>query len=121
MMKFKIISIIATLAILVTPVVNGATKENEIPSPSEWTPNVCMFSLSSYSGTINVYGDTESFTVSLSCQYEEDQNCTVTVMIDGYREASKVVTIPAGKITSIGTVIKVDKRFSGKTYRLSVI
>lgn len=93
---------------------------SEMPTTSEtsYSPQVCQFSLTSYSGTINS-GSTDSFQVGLSCPQNTDARATVVVFIDGQTVASKVVVVPAGKDYSAPTSINVSG-YNGKQYRLIV-
>ena len=87
---------------------------------SVFSPEVCQFSLTSYSGTVNSSGNTAQFQVGLSCPQEKDVRATVVVYIDGNLVASKVVTVSAGKDYSEKVTISVGGQYNGKTYNLGV-
>lgn len=82
------------------------------------TQQVCQYSLSSYSGTIDAFGKTSNFQVILSCAQEVDTNWTVFVTIDGNVVASDIVTVAKGQTKSTSVYIGVAKEYSGKPYRL---
>lgn len=87
---------------------------------SFYSPQVCQFSLTSYSGTIDGGGNTGSFKVGLSCPQEEDVRATVVVFIDNEHAASKVVTVKAGQDYSETVYINTGASNSGKRYKLVV-
>lgn len=89
-------------------------------SEASISPQVCVFSLTSYSGTINS-GTTSTFKVGLSCPQDKDARATVTVYIDGEEVASKVVVIKAGKDYSESEAILVGAAYNGKPYKLNVL
>lgn len=93
------------------------------PSSSEisssYSPEICQFSLTSYSGTISS-GSTSTFKVGLSCPQDKDVRATVVVFIDGEHIASKVVTIKAGNDYSESVSINVGVSHNGERYRLVV-
>lgn len=84
------------------------------------SPQVCQFSLTSYTGTIDKWGDTGYFKVGLTCPQESDVRATVIVFINNEHAASKVVTIKAGKDYSESVKISVGKSFEGQRYKLVV-
>lgn len=84
-----------------------------------YSPQVCQFSLTSYTGTIS-NGGTDRFQVGLSCPQENDVRATVVLFIDKEYVASKVVTIKAGKDYSEPLYIQVGASYNGKRYRLVV-
>lgn len=86
---------------------------------SSYSPEVCQFSLTSYSGTITS-GSTGTFKVGLSCPQEKDVKATVVVFINGEHAASKVVTIKAGNDYSDSVSILVGKAYNGERYKLVV-
>lgn len=94
---------------------------SEMPTTSEssYSPQVCQFSLTSYTGTISSGGYTDSFQVGVSCPQDTDARATVVVYIDDQPVASKVVVVPAGRDYSASTSIKVSG-YAGKRYRLLV-
>lgn len=87
--------------------------------PSSYSPQVCQFSLTSYSGTIE-RGNTSNFKVGLSCPQEADVRATVIVFIDDEYVASKVVTVKAGKDYSDIVYISAGSSYNGKRYKLVV-
>lgn len=87
---------------------------------SNYSPEVCQFSLTSYSGTISNTGSTDYFKVGLSCPQEVDVRATVVVFINDEHAASKVVTIKAGNDYSDRVSISVGSSFKGERYRLVV-
>lgn len=116
----KIVFLVCSLTMGLCPCVAEAFETVSIASASAVSPQVCQFSLSSYSGKINSSCSTEYFTVGLSCPQQEDVYATVIVVIDGYTVASKVVQVPAGKTSSDSVNIYVGKDFVGQSYRLVV-
>lgn len=84
------------------------------------SPQICQFSLSKYTGTVDSRGDTGSFTVGLSCPQEKTVYATVGVVIDGSIVASKVVEIEANQTKSSTTYISVGSSYSGQKYNLLV-
>ena len=94
---------------------------SEMPTTSEssYSPQVCQFSLTSYTGTISSSGYTGSFKVGVSCPQDTDQRATVVVYIDDQPVASQVVVVPAGKDYSTSTEIEVSG-YAGKRYHLLV-
>lgn len=120
-MKYIVFSLICILASLSTFAsnVNVATHE---PSSSEtgYSPQVCQFSLTSYSGTISSAGNTKDFKVGLSCPQQEDVRATVVVFINGEHVGSKVVTVKAGKDYSESVSINVGTEYYQKQYKLVV-
>ena len=118
----------AYIIILAAILLGISAKASEMPSPSQTTseasasdsPQVCQFSLTSYSGTINSSGDTGFFQVGLSCPQDDDVRATVVVFIDGEHAASKVVTINAGQVYSSNVNISVGKSFAGQRYKLVI-
>lgn len=84
-----------------------------------YSPEVCQFSLTSYSGTIT-NGCTGNFKVGLSCPQEKDVRATVVVFIDDEHAASQVVTINAGTDYSNSVSIHVGSSYNGKRYKLIV-
>ena len=92
----------------------------ETPSVSSNSPQVCQFSLSSYTGKIDHNGDTNSFKVGLSCPQQNDIYATVVVFINGEYIASKVVKVPAGCTESAVTDINVGRSYEGSQYKLAI-
>lgn len=90
---------------------------NEITS--YYSPEVCQFSLTSYSGTISS-DYTGRFKVGLSCPQEMDVRATVVVLINNEHVASQVVTIKAGNDYSESISIKVGSSYNGERYKLVV-
>ncbi len=93
---------------------------NSSVSAGTYSPQVCQFSLTKYSGTIGYNGTTDSFQVGLSCPQDEDVRATVVVVIDDDCVASKVVTVKAGKDYSDSVAITVGSSYAGKKYKLIV-
>lgn len=84
------------------------------------TPQVCQFSLSKYTGTING-GYTGSFRVRVSCPSKDDTlRATVGVFIDRELIASEVVEIRSGKTESGDININVGDDYNGKKFNLAV-
>lgn len=96
-----------------------ASSKTSSASYTEYSPQVCQFSLTSYTGIIE-FGKTGKFQVGLSCPQENDVRATVVVFINGEHIASKVVTIKAGNDYSQGTEINVGTTYNGKNYKLVV-
>ena len=115
--------IAAFLLIFLGLAANASEIASNAPAVSETTstnsPQVCQFSLTSYSGTIK-YGRTGNFQVGLSCPQQTDVRATVIIKIDNELVASKVVTIEAGKVYSDETYISVGDEYQGKKYSLGV-
>ncbi|MBO7194035.1 MAG: hypothetical protein J6V47_07085 [Bacteroidaceae bacterium] len=97
-----------------------ATNSKETNSTKTENPQVCKFSLSHYTGTINLSSRTAQVTVLLSCAQEEDVTATVDVYIDGELVASKLYTITAGNKKSGSAWIAVPSEYNGKRYTLKV-
>lgn len=99
----------------------ASTNASDVESASASTssPQVCQYSLSHYSGTINS-GYTAQFTVGLSCPQKEDTYATVVVYIDDKLVASEVVQVPANSTKSALTNIRVGGSYNGKGYELGV-
>ena len=100
--------------------VSASNSTTGTSSQTTYSPQVCQFSLSSYSGTINYSGNTEKFTVGLSCPQESDIYATVGVIIDGDLVATTVVKVKAGETRSTAQTISVGGKYAGKSYRLVV-
>lgn len=92
---------------------------NSSVSAGTYSPQVCQFSLTKYSGTI-AGGVTAPFKVGLSCPQDEDVRATVVVVIDDECVASRVVTVKAGKDYSNSVNISVGSSYDGKKYQLVV-
>lgn len=117
---FTTLAIAATMS-LTTFASEKPVKPQELPSNEvSYSPQVCQFSLSKYSGIINSAGNTDSFKVGLSCPQEENVRATVVVFIDNEHVASKVVTIPARNDYSSDVYITVGTEHNGKRYKLVV-
>ena len=101
---------------------SNSASYTQAPSKSNTTysPQVCQFSLTSYSGTVDGGGYTGYFQVGLSCPQTEDVRATVVVFIDGEHVASKVITVKAGKDYSDNEIINVGKSYSKQRYNLVV-
>lgn len=115
----KIIMMAAAALLMAAPLAAENTPNTGMPSATENSPQVCQFSLSSYSGTING-GVTNPVTVGLSCPQQEDMYATVVVFIDNAHVASDVVKVPAGSTKSASFQIRVGSEYNGKSYRLVV-
>lgn len=116
----KQIFLLATLAVLMfSPVVFASNSQSTACSHTSNSPQVCQFSLSHYTGTINS-SCTGAFTVGLSCPQETDAYATVVVVIEGELVASEVVKVPAGNTKSARTSINVGSSYNGKSYKLGV-
>lgn len=118
----KKILFLVTLAIIAcSSVVFAGSISREIqPNSTTDSPQVCQFSLSKYTGTITNGGNTELFTVGLSCPVEQESYATVVVFIDNQHVASAVVQVKAGETRSSGTYISVGAEYIGKRYNLVV-
>lgn len=90
-----------------------------IPIPDILSPQVCQFSLSTYSGTVSS-GSTAYFTVGLSCPQEKDVYATVVAFVNQQHVASEVVKVPAGSTRSERVCIVVGASYNGESYRLVV-
>ncbi len=84
------------------------------------SPQVCQFSLSSYSGTVNNGATTEMFTVGLSCPQKSSVYATVVAFIDNEHVASKVVEVKAGATSSSSVYLNMGTENIGKRYKLVV-
>ena len=87
---------------------------------TESAQQVCKFSVSKTSGTINTQGHSGSFTVLLSCEQAEDINATVTLWIDGEAVANMVVKVSKGKTESSLQSFSSLSDYEGKSYKLTV-
>lgn len=87
--------------------------------PDIQSPQVCQFSLSTYSGTVSS-GSTAYFTVGLSCPQEKDVYATVVAFVNQQHVASEVVKVPAGSTRSERVCIVVGASYNGESYRLVV-
>lgn len=101
-------------------IIIGASIYDNMPAVSVDSPQFCQFSLSSYTGTVNDSGNTDYFTVGLSCPQKEDIYATVVAFVDDEHVASVVVKVPAGNTNSAKVFIKLGTSYSGKKYRLLV-
>lgn len=117
--------IVASLAVLLSCGISAyaADMPGSAQEPSEglsaYSPQVCQFSLTSYSGTVR-NGYTDTFQVGLSCPQERDVRATVVAYIEGEHAASKVVTVKAGNDYSEGVIINVGSSYNGQRYKLVV-
>lgn len=118
-MKKTILSAFMALFVI-TPAIFAFDGSDRNPSSVSVSPEVCQFSLSSYTGTVESNGYTKEFTVGLSCPQQTDVNATVVAYVDGDIIASKVVTVKAGKTQSDGVTIYVGWEYKGKKYKLGV-
>lgn len=117
----------AVILFMLIPLLGLTVKASEMASKypvsteisSYNSPEVCQFSLTSYSGTIHS-GNTDNFNVGLSCPQEKDVRATVIVFINNEHAASKVVTIKAGKDYSESIFINVGHSYNGERYKLVV-
>lgn len=116
-----LLALMLVMAMCLTANASADKALSEMPSTSEssYSPQVCQFSLTSYTGTIDSSEFTGSFQVGVSCPQNTDQRATVVVYIDDQPVASKVVVVPAGKDYSISTRIRA-RGYAGKQYRLLV-
>lgn len=119
-MKAVVLSLLVSLLGLSANASEGASSSlTTAETPSSYSPEVCQFSLTSYSGTITS-GYTGNFKVGLSCPQEKDVRATVVVLINGEHTASKVVTIKAGNDYSESVSIQVGSSYNKEQYRLIV-
>lgn len=116
----KKITIMLISMLSIATLTYATESKSQDPSYVSASPQVCQFSLSKYTGTIDGAGNTNSFTVGLSCPQEETIYATVGVVIDGEIVASKVVEIDANKTKSSSTYINVGTSYSGQKYSLMV-
>lgn len=119
-MKGVIIFLLVSFSVLQGNAIDSMSS-SVIPTENSatYSPEVCQFSLTSYSGTIQS-GSTGSFRVGLSCPQSSDVRATVVVFINGEPIASKVVTVQAGKDYSIAVRIDVGYSYNGERYQLAV-
>lgn len=118
-MKKIMLVIFATITLLSSAIY--ASHSHEVAYSNYNSPQVCQFSLSSYTGTISESGYTSSTTVRLSCPQESDIYATVVVMIDGEPAGSDIFMVKAGKTESASKQIQItDKAYYGKRYNLLV-
>lgn len=113
-----LLSSILGLPAIASDMVDPSLVASEISSSN--SPEVCQFSLTSYTGTISFNGFTGDFKVGLSCPQECDVRATVVVFINGEHVASKVVTVKAGKEYSDSVVILVGDSYRNERYKLVV-
>lgn len=127
MKKIVLAYLVAILSCGVSLAVQTSSADSVSPSSqgsfseASRSPQVCVFSLTSYSGTINSLGNSGSFKVGLSCAQDVDVNATVTLYIDKEPVSSMVVTIKAGETYSKDEHFKISSSYSGKSYKLDVI
>lgn len=114
--------LILLISVFVLGAYNVYATNNEKASSSETeNPQVCKFSLSHYTGTINSSGQTSKFAVLLSCVQAEDVAATVDLYIEGELIASMVVNIEKGsRKSNIDYMFVIDNEYSGKKYTLRV-
>ncbi|MCH5329248.1 MAG: hypothetical protein J1E02_09525 [Coprobacter sp.] len=117
MKKFVFMAIIALLSL--SAAIFASNNQN-VKSTTE-NPQVCQFSLSRYTGTING-SHTDQITVRLSCPQATDVYATVIVVVGEDEDiiASDIFKIPANKTTSDSKCIYVPSEYNGKTYKLGV-
>lgn len=118
--KANILFLFAVLLVISAKAADMVSTAHVSPeNTSIYSPQVCQFSLTSYSGVVT-NGYTDGFQVGLSCPQESDVRATVVVFINGEHAASKVVTIKAGKDYSERVDIKVGSMYNDQRYRLVV-
>lgn len=106
---------------LLTPFVSASDKyEFQQPSEVRYSPQVCQYSLSRYTGSTDNLGKTEYFTVGLSCPQAEDTYCTVVAYINDEHAGSTVVKVPANSTRSGDTRIDLGRGNANKSYKLVV-
>lgn len=112
------------LCTLVISAIAFASVSENLPlgteNSTESAQQVCKFSVSKTTGTIDTYGQSESFTVLLSCEQAEDINATVTIWIDGEAVANMVVKVSKGKTKSSSQYFSGLKDYKGNKYKLTV-
>ena len=118
-MRYLVVVLIFVSSMFGFGINNSKANPSETISLLAYSPQVCQFSLSKYTGTISS-GCTQSFTVGLSCPQEADTYATVVVFIDGKHIASDVVKIPAGETRSRSVQINVGSSYDNQTYELVV-
>lgn len=121
-MRGSIIAL-ATIAIMAFTTLaseSNVMSDEQLTNELSYSPQVCQFSLSRYTGTISQYGNTDGFQVGLSCPQTTDVRATVVVLIKKEIVASKIVTIKAGKEYSDNISINVGQNYSGQQYNLIV-
>lgn len=116
----KIILLVLSAFYLLCPATFATTSQTASTSYSNYSPQVCQFSLSNYSGKVTSEGNTTLFTVGLSCPQETDAYATVVVFINNEHVASKVVKVSAKSTESQSIKIKVGSEFAGMPYKLVV-
>lgn len=121
-MKGHLLAISLILLISIASSASNSESYSQEPTTSNtnYSPQVCKFSLSSYTGKVDNLGRTHDFTVGLSCPQKEDVRATVTVLINNKRIASKIVTVKAGKDSSGREQIYVGDSYKGEEYELVV-
>lgn len=120
-MKHKTIALICAAIFACSGAISTFATISQTPSSSysNYSPQVCKFSLSSYSGEI-YQRQTQLFTVGLSCPQPGDTYATVVVFINNEAVASEVVMVPANCTRSKEVKITVGSDYNGKAYKLSV-
>lgn len=117
MIKTAVLSILAAFSLL-SMTIPEEGNYTEV-SPAAQSPQVCQFSLSTYSGKVT-NGSTAYFTVGLSCPQEKDVYATVVAYINQQPVASEVVKVPAGATRSQRVCIVVGSSYNDESYRLVV-
>lgn len=113
--------LIAVVLVLSSTVLTASdTQEFQQSSEVSYSPQVCQYSLSRYTGTTDVLGNTEYFTVGLSCPQTEDTYATVVAFFNDEHAGSIVVKVPANKTQSASARIALGSANANKSYKLVV-
>lgn len=121
-MKERFILLLSFLTLSVIAVASN-TRQVEAPISSvvnAFAPQVCKFSIDNPTGTIDKSGKTSSFKVLLSCPQDRDVNVTVSVLVDGYVVANKIVTVWKNSTNSGSVYVTVGNEYIGRRYRMIV-
>lgn len=102
----------------------ASNNENSTSPQTENSPQVCKFSLSCYTGTLQykagIAAYTPKFRVYLNCPQTEDVCATVSMFVEGELITSKVVCISKGSTASEEVHISVPYEYKEKKYTLTV-
>ena len=102
----------------------ASNNENTTSPQTENYPQVCKFSLSRYTGTVQHWERVKTyipkFRVYLNCPQTEDVCATVSVYVEGELVTSKVVCISKGLKASEEVEILVPTEYKEKKYTLTV-
>ena len=104
---------------------NAENCSNYFDEPTQFTQEVCKFSIDTPSGTMTKGGqytapETMNHKVLLSCPQEREVNVTVSLVIDGEVVSNKIVTIKKGEKESSSFKFSVASEYASKKYKLTV-